>query len=266
MLEVMPRLLPVTLVLILFGLHAAPAAAWGELGHRLVAALAEQRLEPGTRARALALLAADGADTLADVAGWADQVRDLPQYAWTLRLHFVNLPRDCSYDTIRDCREGQCIVAAVERFAAELADRALPERQRAEALKFLLHLVADLHQPLHAGFAEDLGGNRHQLSLAGTGTNLHALWDRELLASAGLDFATYRERLAARPAPTPDRLDDPATWARQSCALIDAAALYPPRRTIDGRYLERQRPLAEAQLLRAAVRLAALLEQALGGP
>lgn len=242
---------------------AAPASAWGDLGHRLVAALAEQRLAPATRERALALLADEGIRDLAAVAGWADQARDRPEYRWTTRLHFVNLPADCSYQPGRDCARGECIVDALQRFRRTLADRAQPRAARAEALKFLLHLAADIHQPLHAGYAGDLGGNQHQLSLDGRGTNLHAVWDRELLGSAGLDFEAWLARLAPRAVDGAGPLE-PAHWAQESCRLIASEAIYPARRAIDGRYLDRQRPLAEARLLLAAVRLAALLEEALG--
>lgn len=257
-----PRRLLLPLLLCL-ATAATPAAAWGELGHRLVAALAEQQLAPATRARALALLADDGASDLAAVASWADRVREQPEYAWSVRFHFVNLPDDCSWDARRDCADDRCIVAALQRFIRTLGDAGQAAAARAEALKFVVHLVADIHQPLHAGHAHDLGGNKHQLSLGGHGSNLHAVWDRELLASAELGAEAYLARLAQR-APTPAGTLTAADWAIESCRLIGTESIYPAQRKIDGRYLDRHRPLAEARLRLAAARLAAVLEQALG--
>jgi nuclease S1 len=257
----MSRILPVLLACLLL-VASAPLGAWSDRGHRLVVALAEAELAPATRAAALALL--DGeADTLEALAGWADQAREMAEFAWSRPLHFVNLPRDCSYDAGRDCPGGQCIVAAVDRFAAELADRSLPRRQRALALKFLLHLVADLHQPLHAGFGDDRGGNRYQVQFEGRGTNLHAVWDAELPRAGGLGRVAQLEALRRAGLPAAGTLD-PADWARQSCRLIGGHALYPSGHVIGRDYLDRHRPLAEAQLRLAASRLAAVLERALG--
>jgi hypothetical protein len=251
------------LLLCLLLLPAAPLAAWGDLGHRVVAELAERQLRPATRERALALLADDEAADLAAVAGWADRIRDLPQYDWARPLHYVNLPRSCRYDAERDCRHQACIVAAIERFGTELGDRGRAPASRAEALKFLVHFVADIHQPFHAGFAADLGGNRHQLSIDGRGSNLHAVWDRELPARHGDDAGAYADTLdrAGRPDPGSDQ---PAEWAEQSCALIDAHGLYPTGRKIGEEYLSRQLPLADARMRLAAARLARMIEQALG--
>lgn len=258
----MPWLLALSIALLV---PAADLSAWGEPGHRLVAALAEQQLRPATRAAALALLEGDDADHLADIAGWADRARDQPAYAWSKPLHYVNLADDCRYRPRRDCPDGDCVVGAIERFAAELADRTLPRARRAEALKWLVHFVGDLHQPLHAGFARDLGGNRYQLQLDGKGTNLHAVWDRSILAHRGIGLAEHLQRLATLPLPVAGSLDA-AQWAEATCRIILEHSIYPDRRRIDATYLERQLPIAETQLVLAGTRLAALIERALGTP
>jgi nuclease S1 len=250
------------LLLVLLLCLADPAAAWSARGHRLVAALAEAELSAGARDAALALLQPDGDASLAAVAAWADTVRDQPEWRWTAPLHYVNLSPSCGYDAARNCRDGACIVAAVDRFAAELADPALPRARRAEALKFLVHMVGDLHQPLHAGFAHDRGGNTFQVNFEGQGSNLHAIWDRTLLAHGGETEPAQQARLQSRPLPRAGALD-PERWARQSCRLIARHALYPPRHVIGTDYIDRHRPLAEAQLRLAAARLAAVLERAL---
>jgi nuclease S1 len=252
-----PSRLPALLLLI-----PTAGLAWSEPGHRVIAEIAERQLGTEVRAEVLDLLATEQVDSLADIASWADRIRDRPEYAWSGRMHFVNLAQDCSYDAARDCPDGRCVVGAIERFRDELADRALPTERRAEALKFLVHFAGDVHQPLHAGFAHDLGGNRHQLSLDGHGTNLHAVWDREVPGAADLEPAAQAARLLQNPLPAAGTLD-PAEWARASCRIIATDAIYPGDRKIGRPYLEHHLPRAESQLVLAGVRLAAVIEQAL---
>lgn len=244
-------------------LWSATALAWRERGHRLVARLVETQLSQAARDQVALLLAADGTASLADTAEWADLVRETAAYSGTWRLHFVNPERpSCNYVATRDCPDGNCIVAAIERFSAELGDRARPATERAIALKFLVHLVADVHQPFHAGFADDHGGNDFQLNVNGQGSNLHAVWDHVLLAHSGLDENAHLQRLGRGRPPHPGSAD-PADWARASCRLIHDRGLYPLKHRIGDPYLDRFLPLAERRLRLAAVRLARLLEDKL---
>lgn len=153
--------------------------AFGTEGHQIVAALAEQRLSDHARAEAGKLLALEPGSTLVSISVWADETRSPSTAAW----HYVNLPRDadCQYDAARDSPDGQCVVAAIERQRRVLASAA-PDVERLEALKYLVHFVADVHQPLHAGYADDRGGNKYQVQAFGRGTNLHAVWDSALIA------------------------------------------------------------------------------------
>jgi nuclease S1 len=245
-------------------LAALPVAAWSGPGHELVAQLAEAQLRPQTRAAALALLQEEGHDSLAEVARWADVVRDEPAYRWSAPLHFVNLSRgDCRYEPARHCRRGECVVAAVERFRATLADGTRPVAERREALKFLVHFVGDIHQPLHAGHAHDKGGNTFQVNLDGEGSNLHRIWDYHLLASSGRSPAEHLVALSAEPLPAAGA-GDPAAWAMESCRIVLQDGFYPARRRLPHSYLEQWRPVAEARVRLAAARLAATLEAAIG--
>ena len=116
--------------------------------------------------------------SLASISTCADDNRTPVTAPW----HYVNLPRDgtCRYEAERDCVSESCVVAAIERQAAVLASSASDEA-RLSALKYVVHFVADVHQPLHAGFADDRGGNTYQLQAFGRGTNLHAVWDTALI-------------------------------------------------------------------------------------
>ncbi|MGN6520523.1 MAG: S1/P1 nuclease [Dokdonella sp.] len=255
-----------TLLLALAPLHAF---AWGPTGHRVVAALAERELSATTRVALRPLLARSHAQALADVATWADDLRDDRRRSalWhaTSKLHFVNFADgSCHYDAHRDCPGGRCAVAAIERYADVLGDRKRDIDERAEALRMLVHLVADVHQPLHAGYRRDAGGNRHQVRIDGAdrGTNLHALWDTPVL---GEHHGGWRKRLAdLGRAPLPGATGSAREWAEESCRMTRDAGLYPPRHRVDAAYLARARPLAERRLRYAAARLADLLNRSLG--
>jgi len=243
------------------------AHAWGPAGHRIVATLAERELTATTRREVRALLALTHDSELADVADWADALRDDPRrrVLWraTAPLHFVNFDgADCRYVARLDCAGGRCAVGAIERYARVLGDRSLPDGERAEALRFLVHFVADVHQPLHAGYRRDAGGNRYQLRVDGRGTNLHALWDTPVLQARGEGWRRHSARLAREPLPA--ARGTPAQWAEESCRATRDAGIYPRAHRIDDTYLERMRPLAERRAKEAAARLAALLNSALG--
>lgn len=254
-------------------LGASPGArAWGTLGHRLVGALAQAHLTPAARRAVDTLLAGEPDPTLAGVATWADQLRDTdPERARaSARWHYADtVDPDCDYVPASDCAGGDCAFAAIEAQRRILADPAQPLAARRDALKWLVHLVADIHQPLHASHRQDKGGNAWQVSLRRdgrvVGTNLHAVWDRDVLEAAGLSFPAYLARLQA--APWPPRLGDtgtPLAWASESCRLIDARGLYPPGHKLDATYLDAMRPLAEERVRLAAWRLATLLDDTLG--
>lgn len=275
---------PLALVLLLCS-AAAPALAWSKLGHQLVGELAQRHLQPGTRAQVDALLAGEPEPTLAGVAYWADALRndDPPRFKATSRWHYVNAKGGgCGFDPARDCADGGCVISAIEAQRAILADRSQPREVRRDALKFLVHFVGDVHQPLHAGDRPDAGGNQFQVSLATQlepeayardkyvrgvmGTNLHSVWDFYLLGESRLSLAQYADRLDALPwPPAADtaRLH-PAGWAEESCSLIVAADLYPRQHKMDQTYIAQWRPTAEHRVRLAGWRLANLLNETLG--
>lgn len=246
------------------------ARAWGPLGHRLVADLAWDGMTPQARAAALDLLAGEADPSLAGIASWADELRanapDLGRRS--ARWHYVNIAEDgCHYDTARDCPGDDCVVAAIDAQVAILADPGQPRAKRRQALKFVVHFVGDIHQPLHAGRADDRGGNTHQINIDGRGSNLHALWDSGLLGSAGLGEAGWLARLhqSTIAADAPARPGSPAAWAEASCRIVNSPGFYPPKGTLDPAYGERWLPVVERQLRLGGRHLAGVLNAALGG-
>ncbi|MDC8013658.1 S1/P1 nuclease [Tahibacter soli] len=243
---------------------AAPALAWGPLGHRTVAGLADRQLSDAARAEVQALLKPDNERTLVDVATWADDLRDTDPglYRQTSRQHYVNFRDDqCRYDASRDCRGGECVVGALEKYTAILADRSNSRAERADALRFVVHFVGDVHQPLHASFKPDKGGNTVQVRYGRQNWNLHGVWDGLLLNSTHLSWPKYVNRLSGgRDA---ERGGTPERWAEESCAIVRDGDIYPAGNKIDDAYLERERPVAEQRLRAAGARLAALLNKTL---
>ena len=280
------------LVLFLGLVVAAPVIAWSALGHKLVGELAQRHLTPAAKAEVARLLAGESNPTLAGVATWADRLRDSDpeRFKQTSRWHYVNLSSDsCRYAPERDCKDGQCVIAAIAAQRAILADRSQPVAARRDALKFLVHLVGDVHQPLHANARNDQGGNKYQISLRTDiepeayardryvggimGTNLHSVWDYYVLAERGLDLEQYANRLDHEPwPPAMDRKAlTPASWASESCGLTELRGLYPTRNgqevhKLDRSYSDKHRALAEQRIRIAAYRLATLLNQTLTSP
>lgn len=265
-------------------LAASPSAfAWSALGHRLVGELAERRLTPEAKAEVARLLAGEEDPTLAGVSTWADELRSSSPEAFkrTSTWHYVNTPEGtCRLERARDCRDGNCVIGAIEAQRRILADRTQPLEARRDALKFVVHFVGDVHQPMHANNHDDKGGNDHQISLRTPlqpedyarkhyvdgvmGTNLHAIWDYYVLASRGLDLDAYADRLATPWPPKTTPQATPKAWAAESCGYVASHRLYPDSHKLDHAYLEAKRPLAEQRVRQGAHRLATLLNETLG--
>ncbi|MDN3918974.1 S1/P1 nuclease [Roseateles violae] len=256
---VQPRLLG-ALVAALALLGPLQAGAWGFEGHRLIAALAEAQLSPAARAEARRLLALEPGATLSSISTWADVHRSPRSGRW----HYINFPEgDCSYRPARDCADGACVVEALNRQTALLASAA-GDAERLLALKYVVHMVGDVHQPLHAGHGSDKGGNRLQLQAFGRGSNLHALWDSGLIMNREGGPQALRAALApalqgeARP-----QAPAAAAWALESCRIVEAPDFYPAARHVGAEYRDAQQPRLDARLKAAAQRLAATLNEAL---
>lgn len=237
---------------------------WGGMGHRVIARVAAGRLSPAAKQEVRRLL---GQETLAKVSTWPDEVRrDRPA---TAPWHYVDIPiYDSVYRPDKVCESG-CVISALEAQREILADRSRPRAERAEALKWVVHLMGDLHQPLHVGDRGDRGGNDVRISYDDKPGNLHGLWDTGLLLATGQDedelVAVVERRLRRRGDLATLTGGSVLDWAMESHAASRDVVygFLPASLALDRRYLEQVRPLLEDRLLRGGARLAAMIERAL---
>jgi len=212
-------------------------------------------------------------ESLADAGLWADRIRSDPTWRHAAPWHYVNVADDAPIETATGGERGD-VLQAIARFQRELTDEQLSVSQRAEALRFLVHFVADVHQPLHVGRADDRGGNRIAVTIKGKRSNLHQLWDGQALLRADRVERDYRvadQARLIRDLAGPDvallqsasRLD----WAHESQQLRASVYAGVPRPgeaafEPDAAYLATAREITLSRLSRAAVRLAGVLNAA----
>lgn len=258
--------------------RALTGGVWWEAGHAIVCDMAWRELEAPARAAVIRLLALDpDYEEFGPSCYWPDTIGDRPEYDVFRTAHYVNLPRGASgFDLERDCGANLCAVEAIRMLAGRLIDPTLPDEEKLVALKFLGHFVGDIHQPLHAGYAEHRGGNSILACTPGDdSTNLHAVWDGfivgRLLAADGLDWKAYGARLHADIRPVQRdlwRTLDPAVWATESFALMEDEAYeevdVATERAIGcfgDEFVLRHRETTERRLKQAGFRLGALLNE-----
>jgi len=272
-------------------LLAAPLAlAWGPQGHRTIGAIADRLLTPAAHAQVVQVLADDrdkfgnpsGRTTLEAVSVWADEVRgslkDRP--AW----HYDDIPICGATDKARYCPDGQCNSEQLKRLTAVLGDSRASARERDEALKWIVHLLGDLHQPLHAANNADLGGNRVAVALEGVHTRghdtLHKAWDHDLVQLV-LDARDHQrpprdiDPFASEAAHLEREVGQgtPDSWARESNNLARNVAYHYPGFAcnsvpsaivvLDAGYLGDAELVVRERLLLAGARLATLLNSTL---
>jgi len=265
-----------------------PPLQWGQVGHALVASVAQALLNTTTTAAVTNLLP-DVNGSMAAVASWADQIRKT--YPWSAELHYINTPDWlCDYSYQRDCQlngvMGICVDGAIQNYTNRLLDSSLPFDQQNEALKFLIHFVGDIHQPLHCGFTTDKGGNTFEGHFNNKKVNLHEIWDTSIVVeriandyggnqSAYLSYlvnqiqgAWSNQAFGWSTCSAPTKYSDcSGDWAVES---ITAACQYSYVEadgkthiktgfTLADPYYERNMPVVEMQIAKAGVRLATIL-------
>lgn len=272
------------LACVLGAFFAPPARPWGQMGHSIVAELAQRRLSPAAADEVGRILGRG--HSLAAIASWADDIREArPE---TRGWHFVNIPiSEANYAAVRDCQaepSGDCVVAELQRLGAQLrCGKTVQERR--DALRFAVHLVGDIHQPLHTVLDEQ-GGNAISVQLNFTDLkcrrncrprqsqlSFHELWDSGLIEATAWDWGSYVERVEsgwlaspanARRASEPG---SPVDWANETHRTAQSVwARLPESRIVDDDYYKASVAIVDRQLGLAGLRLASFLNEAFGKP
>ena len=268
---------------------SAPAAAYWEYGHQTVAKIAWQQMRPDTR-RAVAALLRQGRSldtpdcpvaTIEQASVWADCIKPLDErYSYAYSWHYQNVDICKPFDLKAPCKDGHCVSAQIERNARLLANPKVPQREKLIALAFLVHFVGDLHQPMHAGDHGDLGGNKvaANYGVIGGRTNLHSIWDG-WLAERAITTPPAGARALLAQVPTSDRSriagGTVEEWSRELWAksrdlayrtLVGdpCAATAPERPTLREDQVRALIPAVRENVVEGGIRLARLLDDALG--
>jgi hypothetical protein len=235
---------------------------WGWDAHKMVCTIAWWEMGNETKAAVSDLIDTDmGYERFMESCLWADDVRGkIKKYDRWSTAHYVNLPRGAAqFELDRDCGDTFCVVEGIIESRATLSDPKTPSAGRLEALKFLSHFVGDIHQPMHAGYGDDRGGNDTKVDVFGSPSNLHAAWDYGILERTNLTWVDYASRLFFE-ITDEDRANwdvlDPATWTEESFAIISKTAYNFQDGQIGEAYYTKHIHILETRIKQAGVRLA----------
>lgn len=256
------RLIFVALLALMF-MAGEKSVAYGPTGHRVIAELASRHLNPDAEAAVKELL---GNEFMAEAANWPDEMRSDPDAFWRSTAnpwHYINLPDGVTYEDSEKNPEGDALMA-LEMFTETMVDKTQPLAERRKALAFVIHIIGDLHQPLHAGRAEDWGGNKIEVVWFEQMSNLHKVWDEDLIDYKKLSFTEWVRFLD--PKISPEQAAEwqsatPTDWVRELIAM--RGDIYNVGNAIFSYdYVYRYTPVIKAQLSKGGIRLAGYLNKA----
>lgn len=241
------------LALILLVLNASDSTAWGPQGHRVIGLIADSHLNPKVKK---IIAEKFNINSLADVATWADRTRKKRKNEgpW----HYTNIAKgQWTYDSARDCPDKACVTEKIREFSNILIDRSISSRERKNALKYLVHFIGDVHQPLHLGNKKDRGGGTLQFPYKGKTVTLHYLWDGGLIDWSKDSLFKYAVRLNGRVSKAEISTWNESTvsdWANESRGLALKVAYNVE--SLSKTYIKRGQEIIDLRLTQAGVRLA----------
>lgn len=237
---------------------------WGQIGHRAIGQLAQWHLSRAAEARITQIL---GPVDLAMASTWMDEIRSDSTYDYTNTWHWVTIPPGTTYNPEIQEPTGNAY-ASTQRIIAALKSDTLSAQQEQEYLKILVHLVGDLHQPLHVGTGEDRGGNdvRVRWMYEPDSSNLHRVWDSDMINAKQLSYTELAAHLNRHITPklTNKSADSPEQWLTEAMEQRGTVYDLPNSRRIGYEYMYRNWPIVEQQLLLAGLRLANILNEVYG--
>jgi hypothetical protein len=257
----------IPLILAIVALISSLSFGWGREGHRIIAKVAEDHLNETTKVMIQSLI---GNNHLYSISNWADDIRR--EHRDTGPWHYVNIPLGSTYDASRDCPPPKgCVVHKIGEFLKVLTDKKASREQRAEALKFIVHFVGDIHQPLHAAKEAEGGNDIHVRFLSSDrcgpyDCNLHGVWDTSMILHAGLrpnDYAERLEQLVKSDSLAGQDGGTPEQWVNESGRLAQAAWVQNGA-NLDDQYYRKEITVVDRQMALAGLRLAKLLNDTIG--
>lgn len=242
----------------LFFFLANFAWSYGDLGHQSVAAVAWQHLTPFGKQNVERILGM-GQEKFVKASVWADHIKRDDRFNYLKPLHYVNMPKAAKrYDASRDCKKDKCVVEAIKKFSkvAKTGSRT----EKILALRMLIHLIADIHQPLHAGLYEDRGGNWYEIKYEEDAVTLHKFWDNQLVKRIGEDWEAVSNTILERKQMV--SVGTPEIWAEESHE-ITVKYVYQAKenKAVTEKYLAMADDLTQQQLAKAGWRLAMWLNK-----
>lgn len=235
--------------------------SWGQTGHRVTGAIAEQYLTPKARLAISTLLPNED---LAEASTYADEMRSHPSEFWKKTAspwHYVNVFDGKKYSDVPPPAEGNAVTALAE-FSKQLTDKNTSFEDKQLALRFIVHIIGDLHQPFHAGNGTDRGGNDVKLKFFWEDSNLHRVWDSGLIDRQQLSYTEWTERLSKKISKQQAKEwmnTDPLVWVAESAKI--RRGLYPKEDNLSWDYQYQHMPTVKQQLKIGGVRIAAYLNQ-----
>lgn len=250
------------LILILIGgLFVIESFGWGATGHRVTGLIAEHYLNSKAKKRIKQIL---GQQSLAMASNWMDEIRSDSTYNYTTDWHWTTIPDGGKYEDVENNPDGK-VIMMIEKFTKELKSGKLNSTQQAEYLKMLIHMVGDIHQPLHVGKPGDRGGNDVKLKWAGGDSNLHRVWDSEMIDDTKLSYTELAQSLGKPNTEIIKKWQRASVreWAKESMALRPDVYNI-GKGNLGYRYSYVNLPSVWERLLQAGVRLAGLINQIYG--
>jgi hypothetical protein len=238
----------------------ASCFAWGRTGHYLIADITESLMNESVKENVQKYL---GNMSFEEAADWMDQMRSEGELDYMKLWHYIDLEKGESY--VPD--DGANLIDRLTITYNQLQNRESLSLETIHTdLLILFHLVGDLFQPLHVGYPNDKGGNLYQISLNGIGTNLHAVWDRDIIEDENITLDDCMElyRLLSPARIAQIKKTSFIEWMYETRKLLDQ--IYPPGHKIESRYLEKNKRIVEWQLVYAGIKLDAVLESLFSAP
>ncbi len=250
----------VFLLLILF--QGSQALSWGLTGHRVVGEIAQHHLSKKARKAIRQIL---GHESLADVANYLDFIKSDSTYDYLKPWHYVTIPDGQTYATASKAPEGD-VISGIRYFTGRLKSDTLTLAEKQFALKALVHLVGDIHQPLHVGNGQDRGGNDVKVKYFWQNSNLHRVWDSGMIDSQKLSYTEWARKLDHTDKALLEKwqASDVEDWAAESMALRSSVYDLPASGNLSYRYNYDHLHQVELRLHQAGIRLAGLLNEIFG--